>query len=193
MDGERIFSKWLRSRGGVIAACLAFAGLLAASFYLYRLPLLAVLYPSGLCTALGLLLLALDYARTARQHEAYLRLHAPAAARQSALPPPGTVEEADAAAVITRLRQELTNAEDAAQRRYDNMVEYYTLWAHQIKTPLAAMRPTLSGEDSPAARTLGVELARTERYVDMVMTYLRLDGAKGDYVFRETAGDPLVR
>ena len=53
MDGERIFSKWLRSRGGVIAACLAFAGLLAASFYLYRLPLLAVLYPSGLCAALG--------------------------------------------------------------------------------------------------------------------------------------------
>ena len=73
------------------------------------------------------------------------------------------------------------------------MVEYYTLWAHQIKTPLAAMRLTLSGEDSPAARTLGVELARTERYVDMVMTYLRLDGAKGDYVFRETAVDPLVR
>lgn len=193
MDGERIFSKWLRSRGGVIAACLAFAGLLAASFYLYRLPLLAVLYPSGLCAALGLLLLALDYARTARQHKAYLRLHAPAAARQSALPPPGTVEEADAAAVITRLRQELTKAENAAQRRYDNMVEYYTLWAHQIKTPLAAMRLTLSGEDSPAARTLGVELARTERYVDMVMTYLRLDGAKGDYVFRETAVDPLVR
>lgn len=73
------------------------------------------------------------------------------------------------------------------------MMEYYTLWAHQIKTPLAAMRLTLAGEDSPAARTLGVELARTERYADMVMTYLRLDDAKGDYVFRETAVDPLVR
>lgn len=193
MEEERIFQKWLRSRSGMLAAFFGFAALLAASFYLYRLPLAAVLYPSGLCAATGLLLLALDYAKTVRRHKVWRHLYAPAAARQSELPPPETVAEADAAAVIARLRQALIVDEMAAQSRYDNMMEYYTLWAHQIKTPLAAMRLTLAGEDSPAARTLGVELARTERYVDMVMTYLRLDGAKGDYVFRETAVDPLVR
>lgn len=193
MDDRRIFGRWLRSRGGVIAAFFVFASLFAASFYLYRLPLRAVLYPAGLCAALGLLLLALDYAGTVRRHKLWRHLYAPAAARQSELPHPDTVEAADAAAVIVCLRQELTNAEIAAQSRYDNMMEYYTLWAHQIKTPLAAMRLTLADEDSPAARALGVELARTERYADMVMTYLRLDGAKGDYVFRETAVDPLVR
>lgn len=193
MDSERIFRRWLRSRGGILAAFFGFAALLAASFYLYRLPPLAVLYPSGLCAAIGLLLLALDYAKTARRHKAYLHLRAPAAARQAALPPPETVEAADALAVIDCLRRELAASEDAAQLRYDDMMEYYTLWAHQIKTPLAAMRLTLAGEDSPAARALGVELARTERYADMVMTYLRLDDAKGDYVFRETAVDPLVR
>ena len=193
MEEERIFQKWLRSRRTAISVFFMFACLLAASFYLYRLPLRAVLYPAGLCAALGLLLLAIDYAGTVRRHKVWRHLYAPAAARQSELPPPETVAEADAAAVIARLRQALIVDEMAAQSRYDNMMEYYTLWAHQIKTPLAAMRLTLAGEDSPAARTLGVELARTERYVDMVMTYLRLDGAKGDYVFRETAVDPLVR
>lgn len=193
MEEERIFQKWLRSRRTVISVFFMFACLLAASFYLYRLPLRAVLYPAGLCAALGLLLLAIDYAGTVRRHKVWRHLYAPAAARQSELPPPETVAEADAAAVIVRLRQALIVDEMAAQSRYDNMMEYYTLWAHQIKTPLAAMRLTLAGEDSPAARTLGVELARTERYADMVMTYLRLDDAKGDYVFRETAVDPLVR
>lgn len=193
MEEERIFQKWLRSRRTVISVFFMFACLLAASFYLYRLPLRAVLYPAGLCAALGLLLLAIDYAGTVRRHKVWRHLYAPAAARQSELPPPETVAEADAAAVIVRLRQALIVDEMAAQSRYDNMMEYYTLWAHQIKTPLAAMRLTLAGEDSPAARTLGVELARTDRYADMVMTYLRLDDAKGDYVFRETAVDPLVR
>lgn len=193
MEEERIFQKWLRSRRTVISVFFMFACLLAASFYLYRLPLRAVLYPAGLCAALGLLLLANDYAGTVRRHKVWRHLYAPAAARQSELPPPETVAEADAAAVIVRLRQALIVDEMAAQSRYDNMMEYYKLWAHQIKTPLAAMRLTLAGEDSPAARTLGVELARTERYADMVMTYLRLDDAKGDYVFRETAVDPLVR
>ena len=193
MERERIFAPWLRSRGGSIAAFFAFAAIFALSFYLYRLPLVAVLYPAGLCAALGLLLLALDYARTRHRHRAALRLRTPAAARQVELPMPGTVAEADAEAVALCLRQELYTVTAAAERRYTDMVEYYTLWAHQIKTPLAAMRLTLSGEDSHAARALGVELARTERYVDMVMTYLRLDGAKGDYVFRETAVDPLVR
>lgn len=193
MERERIFAPWLRSRGGSIAAFFAFAAIFALSFYLYRLPLAAVLYPAGLCAALGLLLLALDYAGTVRRHRDWRHLNAPAAARQSELPPPETVAEADAEAVALCLRQELYTVTAAAERRYTDMVEYYTLWAHQIKTPLAAMRLTLSGEDSHAARSLCVELARTERYVDMVMTYLRLDGAKGDYVFRETAVDPLVR
>lgn len=192
MERERIFAPWLRSRGGSIAAFFAFAAIFALSFYLYRLPLAAVLYPAGLCAALGLLLLALDYAGTVRRHRDWRHLNAPAAARQSELPPPETVAEADAAAVIVRLRQALIVDEMTAQSRYDNMMEYYTLWAHQIKTPLAAMRLTLAGEDSHAARSLCVELARTERYVDMVMAYLRLDTAAGDYVFRSIEVDPLL-
>ena len=193
MNNKRIFMPWLRSRRGGIAAFFAYAALLAASFYLYRLPAAAVLYPSGLCAALGAVLLGLDYARTVRRHRYLARLDAPAAARQAELPPPRSVEEADTAAVVACLRQELAASEEKAAARYGEMLEYYTLWAHQVKTPLAAMRLTLSGEDSQTARTLGVELARTERYVDMVMTYLRLDGAAGDYVLCETAVDPLLR
>lgn len=37
--------------------------------------------------------------------------------------------------------------------RYHDMTEYYTVWAHQIKTPIAAIRLALQNEDTrcPAA------------------------------------------
>lgn len=57
------------------------------------------------------------------------------------------------------------------------MTAYYTAWVHQIKTPIAAMRLTLQGEDTPAARRLMTELGRVEQYVDMALTYLRLERA----------------
>ncbi len=34
--------------------------------------------------------------------------------------------------------------------KYEDMIEYYTMWVHQIKTPIASMRPrfSLQGQDS---------------------------------------------
>ena len=73
------------------------------------------------------------------------------------------------------------------------MTAYYTLWAHQIKTPIAAMRLTLQNEDTPTSRRLTAELGRIERYVEMVLAYLRLDADSTDYVLRESDLDPIVR
>ena len=66
-------------------------------------------------------------------------------------------------------------------------------WVHQIKTPIAAMRLTLQGEDTPAARRLMTELGRVEQYVDMALTYLRLEEGGSDYVIRTCAVDDVVR
>ena len=74
-----------------------------------------------------------------------------------------------------------------------DMLEYYTLWAHQIKTPIAAMRLRLQSEDSDSSRRLLADLGRIEQYVEMVLTYLRLEGEGTDYVFREAKLDDIVR
>ena len=64
-------------------------------------------------------------------------------------------------------------------------MEYYTIWAHQIKTPIASMRLTLQNEDSELSRRLSEDLLRIEQYVEMVLCYLRLDSSSTDYVFQE--------
>ena len=73
------------------------------------------------------------------------------------------------------------------------MLEYYTLWVHQIKTPIASMYLKLQGEDSEFSREIGTDLMRIEQYVEMVLCYLRLDSSEKDYVFREYSLDSIIK
>ena len=52
------------------------------------------------------------------------------------------------------------------------MIDYYTVWVHQIKTPIAAMRLHLQNDDSVLSCKLMTELQRVEQYVEMVLTFL---------------------
>ena len=184
-----LFVRYVRSRLAAIALALACALLFAASFALYRLPLAAVLYPAGLCLALGLIAMAADFARVRRAH---LRLRM-LDILEAELPEARDVEAEDYRQLALLLRRRQREARTRAEADMSDMVAYYTLWAHQIKTPIAAMRLQLQGEDSPRARALLADLGRVERYVEMVLTYLRLEGGGSDYVIREYDLDSILR
>ena len=100
--------------------------------------------------------------------------------------------EHDYQALIRAMAQDRAEAVSRMDRKMADLSAYYTLWAHQIKTPIAAMRLTLQGEDTPAARRLMTELGRVEQYVDMALTYLRLEEGGSDYVIRTCAVDDVV-
>ena len=68
------------------------------------------------------------------------------------------------------------------QEGYQELVEYYTVWAHQIKTPIAAMRLLLQDADTDEQRALLEQLQSVEQYVEMVLGYLRLESPSSDYV-----------
>ena len=165
----------------------------AASFALYRLPLRAVLYPVGLCLLVGLGFAVWDYRRTLKRHRALTGCGDLTAELLRELPPPESLAEEDYRAQLLHLRQLCTELQSAADNRYRDAIEYYTTWAHQIKTPIASMRLALQGEDTALFRRLLSDLSRTEQYVEMVMAFLRLEDAPGDYVFREVALDEVLR
>ena len=82
-------------------------------------------------------------------------------------------------------------APEADAERQD-MLDYYTAWVHQIKTPIAVMRLMLA-EDTPEHHSLSVELQRIEQYVDMVLQYIRIGSAANDLVIKEYPLDDLIR
>lgn len=160
---------YLRQRRGVLLTFLLFGGLFAVTFALYSLPVQAVAYPFLLCVVAGSILLAADYRQALRRHrqmERVLRLPDEIAA---SLPPADTVEREDYRQLVALLEESRRQIQSQAQRRYGDMVDYYTLWAHQIKTPIASMRLTLQNEDSDLARSLSGDLMRVEQYVEMVL------------------------
>ena len=186
-------SIWLRQRWRIAVIFALFSGVFAVSFALYRLPLAAVLYPTMLCALMGAAAAAFDYRRMRRRHDQLQRVGQLSAELVEALPAPQTVFDEDYQRIIRMLCDGRRTMETRMAERFDDMVNYYTVWAHQIKTPIAAMRLQLQNEDSSLGRALSSELLRIEQYVEMVMTYLRLDSDSTDYVFRECALDDVVR
>ncbi len=187
------FWKYLRQRRAGMLVLLVFAGIFLGAFLLYRLPAGAVLYPALLCGLLGGLLLAVDYGRCWRRHRRLLELGRQPAALMEGFPAAERVEEEDYQRIIEALKRAQRELEDGMGRRYGEMVDYYTLWVHQIKTPIASMRLKLQAEDSPLARGVRGDLFRIEQYVGMVLAFLRLDSDTTDYVIREYAVDGIVR
>ena len=169
--------------------CLIFT----VSFALYGLPLGAVLYPAALCAAAGgiILLLSLRKSRAVCQ-ELSLMQHHPADLPDE-LPAAQSPQEQAYQALLLALHADRQKLKSNMNARYHDMTEYYTVWAHQIKTPIAAIRLALQNEDTPLSRRLTGEVGRVEQYVHMALTYLRLGSDSSDYVIRSCALDDIVR
>ena len=169
--------------------CLIFT----VSFALYGLPLGAVLYPAALCAAAGgiILLLSLRKSRAVCQ-ELSLMQHHPADLPDE-LPAAQSPQEQAYQALLLALHTDRQKLKSDMNARYHDMTEYYTVWAHQIKTPIAAIRLALQNEDTPLSRRLTGEVGRVEQYVQMALTYLRLGSDSSDYVIRSCALDDIIR
>ena len=187
----KLFMQYLRQKWRVLAAFTLFAAVLAVCFALYRLPLRAVWYPLALCAALGLSLLTADFLHLRRRHETLCRLRA--APDPAQLPSPAGICEEDYQALVRALDERARRAETETDARMRAMIDYYTLWAHQIKTPIAAMRLLLQDADTDEQRALLEQLQSVEQYVEMVLGYLRLESPSSDYVIRNYALDDIVR
>lgn len=172
-----------------IGVCLIFA----LTFRLYHLPVRAVIYPSLLCGLFAIVWIITDMRRTLQRHRQLMQIQNRSAALIKNLPSPNTIFDADYQQIIHGLLDEQRRHETMMSTRMNDIIDYYTLWAHQIKTPIAAMRLHLQNEDTAFSRRMSSELMRIEQYVEMVLAYLRLDASSTDYVIREFDLDSVIR
>lgn len=97
---------------------------------------------------------------------------------------------------VAKLIEELERDKSEAQAKYLNLanenMDYYTLWTHQIKTPLAAMRLLLADE-TPDVRDMSVQLFKIEQYVDMTLQHLRLQSSSTDYIIKWQSLESIIK
>lgn len=77
-----------------------FALIFAVSFFLYCLPVEAVIYPALLCAVIGLFLLVFDYLRVKRKHEALTKIKTITDAMTASFPAIDGIQDADYHAAV---------------------------------------------------------------------------------------------
>lgn len=187
------FKGYLKERWKRLLMLLLFVCIFAFSFWVYRLPVRAVIYPCALCLLFGAVFAAYDITKAYRRHKFFKELHRRNTELISALPEPEGIVDSDYQQLISVLKEKIAEITAQTDSRIRDTVDYYTVWAHQIKTPIAAMRLTLQKEDVPEARRLASELSRIEQYVEMVLVFVRLGSDYSDYVFAQQDIDEIIR
>ncbi len=158
-------------RKGIVVA-VVFTVIAAVIFALYRLPVSAVAYLAVLWLFFGVIVLGLDYGKFCLKHrELKRRFDILGAALEKTggsagedrgaydldvilehLPAPSGLLEEDYQELLNLLCREQRELRGKMEQRYREMIDYYTVWAHQIKTPIAAMRLML--QENPAQRQM---------------------------------------
>lgn len=189
----KLFWKYLKQRRNILAALLLFARIFLVTFALYQLPLEAVVYPIMLCGVVGCVFLMVDFLNVKKNHKVLENMKEFVDVLHCEFPVDAGIENEDYIRIIGLLSNENIIMQNSFKQKYANMMDYYTLWVHQIKTPIASMRLTLQNEDTTLARQLKIDLFRIEQYVEMVLVYLRLESEGSDYVIRTYDVDELIR
>lgn len=189
----KLFWTYLNYKKKTFTVCFVFAAIFVGAFYLYHLPIKAVLYPMALCFAIGIIFFVIDFCQMCQRHKKLTYLRSMQADLMDTLPPCESVIDRDYQSLIGLLCRQGRESAEQASCQYRDMVDYYTVWAHQIKTPIAAMRLNLQSEDTPQSRRLLQDLKRIEQYVEMVLAFLRLGSDSTDYLFKSYDLDSIVR
>ena len=149
-------------------------------FSLYDLPTDAIVYSFVLSLFLTLIFFAYGFTKYYQTHLALMRVKDQITLSNENLPEAKDLLVQDYQLVINSLYNAFHKLETESDYTRREMIDYYTLWVHQIKTPIAALYLVLESEPSEKNLSMKSELFKIEQYVEMVLHYLRLESETSD-------------
>jgi len=189
----RIFAGFLKERAREILLYIITLALLKFVFFLYNLPSDALNYGFLLVLVLAGILFFIDFCEFYKRHKELVLVEKNMQDALLDLPEPDTLIENDYQDLLDKLEEIRRKLKSEELISRQEMQDYYGMWVHQIKTPIASMHLILQKEDSEDSRRLRAELFRVEQYVQMVLCFLRLDSDFTDYVIKEYRVDDIIR
>lgn len=161
-------------------------------FYLYGVPVEPVVYSAVLGLLAGLIALTYGYI-TYRKKAEYLQcMKENLTISLQKLPSPSECTEELYQDMLRSLNAERMRVENSRKIFYTELTDYYTMWVHQIKTPIAAARLLLQ-ESGEGQQEVLAEIFKIEQYVEMVLGYLRTEDMSADMNFVQCSLDEIVR
>lgn len=218
----KVMMAFLIERKREICFSVVFAGIFAAVSYLYNIRKDAVEYAFLLSGVWFLLSGAADYLKYVRKHRSLIEAEQNLASGIEGFPDADTLFEEDYQRILSRLYEMKIEIESTGRIVRQEMMDYYGMWVHQIKTPISAMHvliQTLEGIQITAdncrrcgcrvnrdkedicslskaehdIKGMKLELFKIEQYVEMALTYLRMEDMSSDLSFKLCSLDVMIR
>ena len=177
----------------VLLLFIVFALVFCIVFSLYNLEIEAIYYSVMLCSFIGLIYICINFINYYKKHIQLYKLQNEISISSENLPSPKTLMEEDYTNLILNLNKEYKTYISKSDIAKSDMIDYYTMWVHQIKTPISALKLLIQTSESEISSDLSSELFKIEQYVEMVLSYIRLGSNKNDFVLKEYDLDNIVR
>jgi signal transduction histidine kinase len=188
-----IASSYIKRNLAVLATLFLILGIFLGVFSLYSLPLEAVGYATLLIGFFVLIIGVVNFHAFFKKHRALEKMQESIPLLDPVFPSTRDLIERDYQELLKNLAQDRGDIISQKDKAYTEMRDYYTIWAHQIKTPIAAMRLLLQVEQAGKKEELLDQLFKIEQYVEMVLQYIRMESLSNDLVFREISLDEIVK
>lgn len=182
---------YIKSSWGTAAFFLGISIIYAAVFMLYGLPLESVGYATILALALAIVVFIFRFTSYYKKHKMLLFIKNNITLGNNLPHASGDVEE-DYQSIFRLMDEEMRREISKRDKGLSEMKDYYAMWAHQIKTPIAAMNLMLQNGNIDK-NSLSEQLFRIEQYVDMVLQYLRSEDMSKDIQIRRCSLDRVVK
>ena len=175
----------------IVIACET---IMIITMMLNKIPFAEIGYGIFISLFLLLILLAFDAMRYYRHYQKVKELEHTIMLSTDGMPENADLLENEYQKLLRILSDEYTGAQSRAATRQKNMQEYYAMWVHQVKTPIAALRLLLQNKNDEGQMTEELsELFGIEQYVEMALQYQRLKSTENDLLLTSCPLDRVVR
>ncbi|RHN10972.1 sensor histidine kinase [Anaerobutyricum hallii] len=206
MIKESIFS-FLKIRKVPIIIFTGIVVIFGILFYLYDIPFDAIIYGCELSFVWCAVCLFIDFYKYYKRHKLLHINREQFFDDAEQLPEYMDIIEYDYQELAKKLyqaKQELISKNRIAKKE---LLDYYGMWVHQIKTPIAALDILLQNTErmlyqldekemmqkAISVSDMKMELFKIEQYVEMALNYLRVEDISSDLVFKKHELDDMVR
>lgn len=177
----------------IILLFLVFTAIFVSVFFIYDIGSEPVGYAFVFCVFTGISALIAGFFKFRKKQFTLAQIYQNLPLMTDSLPDPDNDTEQTLDDIITRLTA--LNSENITKLKeiQQNNSEYFTVWVHQIKTPISAVQMILQQEDSSISREISAELFKIEQYAEMALNYIRLDSDTNDFVIKRYSIDSIIR
>lgn len=171
-------------------------GIFFIIFFLYNAPEEPVKYAFILCVFAVLMFTVIDFLKYNKKYKKLKELNANVEITIKADVTSEDCIESFYQEMLEKLYDARKKIESDSSIQKKEMLDYYSLWVHQIKTPIAAMRILLQAEQDISFEKksgLEMELFKIEQYVEMVLSYIRMGDMASDLKLQWYAIDDIVK